>query len=75
MILAEQILLIMVAGYFAFSTVACVALYEIRSGKVTAQELNTTEDKIQEIKDLDRICYLIMFLFWGVIVFTSEKGE
>ena len=74
MSLIDQIFFAVLAVYFCVGFVACIVLYEIRSGKVSAEELNSTEEKIQEIKDLDRSFYLIIFLFWGLGIF-APKGE
>jgi hypothetical protein len=74
MSLIDQIFFAILAVYFSIGTVACIALYEIRSGKVSAQELNWTEDQIDSIKKLDTSVYLIMFFFWGLAIF-APKGE
>lgn len=74
MSLIDQIFMAVIAIYFCISIVACVVLYEIRSGKVSPEELNKSEAEIQEIKDLDWSFYIIIFLFWGLAIF-APKGE
>lgn len=72
--LLDQIFLAFMAIYFCVGFVSCITLYEIRSGKVSAKELNKTQSEIDQIKEMDRSFYLVIFFCWGLAIFVP-KGE
>lgn len=72
--LIDQVFLAAMAIYFCVGFVACVALYEIRNGKVSAEELNMEQSKIDEIKAMDKSLYLLIFFAWGLAIF-APKGD
>lgn len=74
MSLLDQVFLAVVAVYFCVGFVSCIALYEIRSGKVSAEELNMDESKVEEIKAMDSSLYLLIFFGWGLAMF-APKGD
>lgn len=74
MSLLDQIFMMFLAIYFCVGFVACIALYEIRSGKVSAEEMNKSNEWIEQIKSMDRSVYLMVFFLWGLSIF-APKGE